>query len=800
MKQRTYVRRAALLASISLLPALAVFGGAQAQEVEELIVTGSRRSATVQDSPINITAVGGAEIEQQGFTDLTDALRFVPGVFTIDAGPRQGNSIVVRGLNADPSSFADGNNSGNGTVATYLGEIPLFIDLKLNDMERVEVLLGPQGTLYGAGTLGGAIRYIPTRPKFGETGLSVRGDAYDYSAGANPNIDVGGTFNLPIGDKLAIRGSIDWMDDRGFIDQPFVVNKIGVSNPNDLTDANVSRRKDTNTEQTLSGRLGLRWAPIEALDVNLTYYYQDQQVGGRQLSSRRLDNMPYEFGKYESAMRVLEPNRIRNELLALEITADLGFAELTSATGKSRYKAGGQRDQTDLLVGLEYSYEAFPSFTAFTREEDREETTSQELRLVSKYDSPISWIIGGYYNRFKSKGFSKEFTPNYDVFWGGFRPDSLEYYSLSRSVQTEVAGYGEVSYQITPKWQITGGARYYRYELDFETAVDLPLYSSVFGARDPYSIELDWEPDGQENKGWLFKLNTSYDLTDDLKVYATFSEGNRIGGPNGVAACPTPLPSGQIVCATPSEVQFGPDQTTNYELGLHSQWLDKRLTLNGAVYYIEYKDPQVNAATVNGQQPITVNGGAAETKGFELNVNWLATERFRVRGSYAYADAKFTEDTPNLIAFIVPPGFNSTLTYEDGEKGDRLPGSPKHQGSLFASYTQPLSNGWNLEFGYGVTAAGNVLTRTGGKGGGITLPSYDIHNAQVTLLGEQWSASLYATNLFDEFAEVSARSTPRQAQVVENADGGPVYHRSFGTGVLAPRRIGIRFTRSFGGI
>ncbi|WP_269716623.1 TonB-dependent receptor [Caulobacter sp. NIBR2454] len=799
MNYRKGATRAGLLASISLLPALASFG-AQAQEVEELIVTGTRRSATVQDSPINITAIGGAEIEQQGFSDLTEALRFVPGVFTIDAGPRQGNPIVVRGLNAAPTSFGDGNNSGNGTVATYVGEIPLFIDLKLNDMERVEVLLGPQGTLYGAGTLGGAIRYIPTRPKFGETGMSVRGDAYGYSSGSKSNIDVGTTFNIPVGDKFAIRGSVDWMDDRGFIDQPFVVNRVGVSDPNDLTDANVSRRKDTNTEKALSGRLGLRWAPIEALDVNLTYYYQDQQVGGRQVSSRRLDNMPYTFGKYESASRVLEPNRIRNEMLALEITADLGFAELTSATGQAIFKSGGQRDQTDLLIGLEYSYEAFPGFSAFTREEDREETFNQEVRLVSKYDSPLSWILGGFYNRFKTKGFSKEFTPGYDVFNGGSRPDSLEYYSLSRSVQTETAGYGELSYQITPKWQVTGGARYYRYELDFETAIDLPLYYTVFDGRGPDSIVLDWEPDGQENKGWLFKANTSYDLSDDLKVYFTYSEGNRIGGPNGVAACPTPLPTSQIVCALPNEAQFGPDQTTNFELGLHSQWLDKRLTFNGALYYIEYKDPQVNAATVNGQQPITRNGGKAETKGFEVNFNWLATERFRLRGAYSYADAKFTETTPNLISYIVPPGFNSTIAYEDGEDGDRLPGSPKHQGSLFASYTQPLSNGWDLEFGYGVTAAGNVLTRTGGKGGGITLPSYDLHNAQVTLQGEQWSASLYATNLFNEFAEVSARSTPLSAQVVENADGGPVYSRSFGTGILAPRRIGIRFTRSFGGV
>lgn len=161
---------AALLSGGSAI-AMSVATPAASQEAAEeaidtIMVTATRRSASVQEVPLNIAAVGGSQIEEQGFTELSDLLPFVPGINVVDKGGRQGNPIIVRGLNAESLGSGDGNNDGGGTVATYLGELPVFLDLKLNDLERVEVLLGPQGTLYGAGTLGGAIRYIPKKPDF----------------------------------------------------------------------------------------------------------------------------------------------------------------------------------------------------------------------------------------------------------------------------------------------------------------------------------------------------------------------------------------------------------------------------------------------------------------------------------------------------------------------------------------------------------------------------------------------------------------------------------------------------------
>ena len=260
---------------------------------QTITVTATRRAESVQDVPLNIAAVGASQIEEQGFDELSDVLSYVPGINVVDRGGRQGNPIIVRGLNADGLGSGDGNNDGGGTVATYVGEIPVYVDLKLNDLERVEVLLGPQGTLYGAGTLGGAIRYIPKKPQFDGDTLDVRAEAYQYSEADDLSYKGGLTVNKAILPNFAVRASLDYDDDSGFIDYPYVVNEIGVSDPDpDFTDpadvkANTHRISDANSEQTTSGRLAARWEPTNWLDGTMTYYYQKAEIGGRQASGKR---------------------------------------------------------------------------------------------------------------------------------------------------------------------------------------------------------------------------------------------------------------------------------------------------------------------------------------------------------------------------------------------------------------------------------------------------------------------------------------------------------------------------------
>ena len=784
---------------------------------QTIIVTATRRAEGVQDIPLNIAAVGEAQIEEQGFDELADTLAYVPGINVVDRGGRQGNPIIVRGLNADPLGSGDGNNDGGGTVATYVGEIPVYIDLKLNDLERVEVLLGPQGTLYGAGTLGGAIRYIPNKPDFGGDLFKVRSEISKYSEADDLSYEIGATFNKAFSDTFAIRGSLDFEDDSGFIDQPYIVQQIGVSNPDpDFTDpaalaANFNPQEDVNSEENISGRIAARWAPTEWLDGTLTYYYQNVDIGGRQFSSRR-SAVP--AGDFESALRVPEPNEITNDLIALEVTADLGFAELTSATGFSTFEDNGQRDQTDLLISLEYSYETFPTFTAFTNEQGEEERITQEVRLVSTTDGPVNWIAGAFYNSLQTTGFSAEFTPGYAQFAGFNRPDNLEYFSQSFVDLEETAFFGEIGYDIMDKLTVTVGARYYDYELETFSDVDFPLFDPAFQARSVSQVESGLKSDfaagingvektGQSDSGSLFKFNVSYDVTDDVLIYGTISEGYRIGDSNGLGPCPDfdpdatqgscALAPGQQFGPNPGDIaqfderQFFPDQTTNYELGFKSTLADGDLTLNGAAYFIEWTDPQVSSATVNASIPITINAEGAESVGFEASANWRVNDQFNIRGSFSHTQTELTADVPSLIRTITPPGFGSA--FEDGLSGDRLPGSPENQFSTFATYNYGEFYNGDVSFNIGYAWQGDVLTRTGGRGNGVTLDSFGIANASAVYEADTYTATFFVNNLFDEYAETGIRGTALSNQAPLGANV-----RTHGAFVAPPRAIGVRFT------
>ena len=425
MKTRTTGRiaRAALLCSTMIAtayaaPAFAQDGDETASDTVDdgiIVVTATRREASVQDIPLNIAAVGSAQIEEQGLTELSDLLPFVPGINIVDRGGRQGNPVIVRGLNVDAIGSGDGNNDGGGTVATYIGEIPVFVDLKLNDLERVEVLLGPQGTLYGAGTLGGAIRYIPRKPQFGEMSGSVRGELSKYDEASSLSYEMGATVNIGISDTFAIRGSLDWTDDSGFIDYVNVVDQIGVTNPD--TGAGLNRIKDADGEQTLSGRIAARWEPTSWFDATLTYYYQEADIEGRRVSHWR-NNVPGLLDGEASVAAMKPPSACASPIPSRrsDRARSGGRPRLCRAhlrTGWSTFSDNGQRDQTNLLITLEYSYELFPAFTAFTHEVGEEDRFNQEIRLVSTGDGPFSWILGGYYNRFNAAGSSSEFVPNY---------------------------------------------------------------------------------------------------------------------------------------------------------------------------------------------------------------------------------------------------------------------------------------------------------------------------------------------------------------------------------------------------
>ena len=643
------------------------------KSIETIQITATRRAGSVQDAPLNITALNGDVISDQNIGDLEDVARWVPGLTISDQGGREGSPIIVRGLNTNTSDRI----SDSGTVATYVGEIPLSIDLRLTDVDRVEVLIGPQGTLYGAGTLGGAIRYLLKQPELDITEGKVTGDVFSMNESDGTGGEFGVVFNTPlINDKLALRASLNYYDNPGYIDYTHVVKEPGVSNPNpDFSDssdvnANLKSVSDVNDEQITTARLSLRWLATETVDATLNYFYQKQENGGNSTSqygsladSSALQGVP---GKYDNVARVLEPGEEENDLLSLEIKADLGFAELVSASGWSSYEQSGQRDQTDLLYDIWSGYADFPAFVGYTHDTSERDNFTQELRLVSNSSSNLNWIVGGFYNKLESHSDDREYTPGLTEYWGGGIlnvEEDLEYILISDSETTEKAIFGEIGYSITDQFDVTLGARFYEYDVSTTSGSATPLYSGDFDSLD----NLVMENVSASDSGNLFKFNANYTFDNGILAYFTVSEGFRIGGGNGIAPCPDVLPEQQIVCALPNEEDYKPDTTVNYELGFKSSWLRNRLHFNVALFNVDWKDAQVGSSTVNGQELITSNAGSANSKGVELSTRAMIGERWAAYATYAYAKAELTEDTPYLFG-VLDDKLAHYQSYYDGAK------------------------------------------------------------------------------------------------------------------------------------
>ncbi|MBH0092317.1 TonB-dependent receptor [Pseudoalteromonas sp. SCQQ13] len=795
------------LAISSTLSSVVLFSNtASAQEqvvtknksLEVIEVTATRRSGSVQAAPLNITALDADVMKDQNISELADVARWVPGLIITDQGGREGSPIIVRGLNTNSSGPA----SDGGTVATYINEIPVSVDMRLVDIERVEVLIGPQGTLYGAGTLGGAIRYMLKAPELDYTSGEIYGDVFQTQESDSVGGEGGFIFNLPIiEDTLAIRTSLNLYKDPGFVDYNYVVREPGVSlsdpdwSNTDAVNNNLKQVKDANGETTTTGRISVRYKASESFEGTLNYFYQKQDSEGRSIvhsnSLNANNGLSDIIGKYESAYRYEEPRVKEDQLLSLELKADLGFAELVSATGISSFEAEGQRDQTDLLIRLDYGYEEFPAFSTFTREIDEVDTFTQELRLVSQSDSDFSWIVGGFYNKKDTDASSREFTPGFDQFavdnFGAtqLRPDALEYLEITSSKVTESALFGEVGYQVTDKLDITLGVRFYEYDVKSKAAFDFPLANTLYDGAGPNDIAINFEENAASDNGNLLKFNAKYQFNDTVMGYVTVSEGFRIGGSNGLVPCPDPLPDDQQTgCGKPDEMLFDADITTNYELGFKSTWFRSQLHFNAALFNVDWDNAQITGATAVGQLPYLSNAGSANAKGIEIATRAILSDSFSAYATYAYTKAELTSDAPFL--------FNADGT-DGAADGDRLPGSPEHQFSLGINYQTDVFNDKTLDINYGLTAQSDVISKVGLRDSGEVLPGYSLSNISAKLTADAWSTTLYVDNMFNKYAVTSVR---RSDADITSANGAEI-QRNYGHYINRPLTVGIKFNYKF---
>lgn len=800
VKKRMHLKVGLLTATIISTAAFTVPATAQddvanvSEDDDVILVTGTRRTTTLMNTPINISAVSSEDLERQRIDDIRDIADFTPGVTISDTGGGTTGDIVLRGLNA--TDVDDFGSNFDDSLGIYLGEVPLYYDFKLLDLERVETLLGPQGTLYGLGTLAGAIRYIPNRPNVTDTEMAVHGRAYLRSQSDQVGYQADAMLNIPIvEDHIAFRTATGYYFDPGYIDYAVLVQEPGISNPQpDGPDvitpegfaANLFADEDVNFERTFTTRNQLLLQTSDDLKLTLTYAYQQTKTDGGSSNSAGVLGT----GRYENASRVLEQVDRYAHLVSAEVNANVDDILEIVATGaytETKFDAFG--DVTDLLLDLDYGYELYPGFTGISQSDTIRKQKNAEIRFVSAHGGPLSWVVGGFYNENRFTSDYVERLPNHP--WGDpvSNPEYREYVSYVESKVEEKAIFGEASLQITPEWQVTAGARYFDYSSTIEGAAALPFLGDPLEAR-------DLSPSGGAagDDGVVWKFNSSYNITPDLMVYGTYSKGYRIGGPNRVAPCPDGIPedpslySGpQIICALPSEIQFGPDTTKNLELGVRASLFDNLLSLSTNVFQIKWSGIQISSVTTYGVTGITVNGGKATAEGLETSFTIRPMIGLTVQGTYSYLDAALTEDVPGLITYNDPPGsYPSSPISVAALSGDRLPGSAKNSGALGVTYVMPVGDG-DLSANWTATYRGNVISRLGGtRTFGEVIPGYTTHRASLTYEFDDIALSLWANNIFDKYAISSVNQNLSQTGL---NDG--VVLRYYRQVPITPRTVGV---------
>ena len=366
---RKILSTAVISASFAATP---VYVTAQQSVLEEVIVSATRRAQSVQDVPYNISALTGDDLTAAGITTATDLFRVMPGVNFIEQGPRSGvnnSTLIVRGINAEPMSRNQGPLATAPVVSTYINETPVFVNLRLKDLERVEVLRGPQGTLYGSGSLGGSVRYIYNKPDFEEFSGDISGGLSQTENGDGINYETDLMLNIPITDTLAMRVNGGYVETAGFIDQPrrYVRNADGSPTlDNGSTDpfgdsANffagqpVYQSKDgVNDGDIASGRIALSWAPTDRFQADLSYHYQADNVNGTQMTSPAL----YGDDDLKNGTLIEEPFERDVDVLSLDVDFDMGFASFSASASTYESDGNGSRDMTGFYEQFSF-YESY---------------------------------------------------------------------------------------------------------------------------------------------------------------------------------------------------------------------------------------------------------------------------------------------------------------------------------------------------------------------------------------------------------------------------------------------------------
>ena len=734
-----------LLATVSALALASLVppARAQAQEaadddrglaIEEITVTATKRGAQrLQDVPATIQAFSGDDIRDMLATEFFDIAGFIPGLQFQDLGPGD-KEYVIRGI----------NSSGAATVGVYYDEAVITArnkqdgggrqaDIELHDLARIEVLKGPQGTLYGASSMSGTIRFIPNAPDPGTMDAGGGAQLSDTRKGGT-NYKVDAMVNLPlVQDKLALRAVGWYTNESGYVDNV----RLGQKNIND--------------NEVTGGRFALRWLPTPELDLSAAAVIQSRDVGGSSRFSPQ-----YAPGYLADLQNFGFATPPLGDLTNQDFTVNNWDEDITLYSLKGSYDAGwGTFFATTNFFDreVEFRFDSTPILLFFgapvpglTFEPQERKVRSSEVRFASKFDGPVNFVVGGFNSHEKKKfevqvlatdinsglplgpfDVSKDFfldgPPNAAIF-GRFVNDSID----------EWAGFGEVTIDVTERLSITGGLRYYTFDFSSVGKETKPFVGFDTGTR-----EVNIATDGNTTQ---FKANASYRVDDDHLVYFTAAEGFRIGGTNDAAINPfnVTVPEG-----------FDPDSLWNYELGWKGALADNRVVFNLAAYLIFWNDIQVEGVDPSGAFPIISNAGKARIDGFEFDVTFRPVPGFELALGGSVQNARLTEDQP--LADPAAPGFDPNA----GLKGDPIPNVPDFQGFASAEYRHEVAQGIDGLVRLDISYRGKTQTQfRRASPFSVDLDNYALVNLKIGVTSERWDLTLFARNLTDKRAQVDA--------------------------------------------
>jgi len=727
----------------------------------EITVTAQKRTSTVQTTPISITAVSGDELRDRGITDFTALAQSTPGVSLKSEGPGQ-TEVELRGMTSS------GGNSP--TVGFYLDDVPLtapagaqngkvVIDPALYDLNRVEVLRGPQGTLYGSGSMGGTVRLITNQPDPTEFHASAE-SILSGTEGGGFNHNNSLMVNLPlVRDTLALRVVLTENSTSGWIAR-IVANPFPLVSPNGATRGGVQAAPiekeypGSNAQQLYGVRATLLWKPTDQLTITPSIFYQTSRQDG--ISA--FDSAPGTEKRYQP-FDIAEPQSDRIAIFSINATYDFHAFDITSSTAqwtrRSTQIQDGSENFNNPNTGTTFAsnnglpnpgyYGPGGSGEVFGREDDPSRQFSEELRFASKGNGALAWVAGAFYSNFSSAwnyaGVSANPSAYMDL--GTFAPaTTTEWFDANSPTRlSQYAIFGEATYALTGRLKVTAGMRYYSYDYRFSSIIS--GWGSALGEATPSNSGLI----KQSQDGLNPKVNLAYTVDPDLMAYATIAKGFRPGGGN--AQYPTTGPYWSAVFAPynysgnkwPSTYQ--PDSVWSYEVGEKARFFDRRLTVNTSLYYENWNNIQLES--VPGDWPVNINGNKARIYGAEVETRAVLGDGFALGASAGYVNA-WVDPGPHWqiipthkLSDVAPLTGDLNLTYTK-----ELNSQYSFVARIESSYVGPR---YSIAFPYGFSLNGTY----------IQLPSYTLSNIRAGVQSSSgWSAALFINNVTNKQAQLES--------------------------------------------